>query len=62
MADFDLIVIGSGPGGYVLSHPRKPARHEDSHHRARVAGRHLSQLGLYPNQSPSSISRSVTPR
>ena len=35
MADFDLIVIGSGPRRLRIGHSRQPAWHEDSHRGAR---------------------------
>ena len=52
MADerFDLVVIGSGPGGYVGGHPGRPAGAEGGRRRGRPPRRHLPELGLHPHQ------------
>ena len=55
--EFDIIVIGGGPGGYVAAIRAGPARHEDRARRARAPGRHLPQLGLHPDQGAAALGR-----
>ena len=57
MADtnFDIIIIGSGPGRLCLRHPRRAARFYDRHRRARLSGRHLPELGLHPDQGAAAL-------
>ena len=50
LINFDVIVVGGGPGRLCRRHPRGAAGHEGRGGRARAAGRHLPQLGLHPDQ------------
>ena len=48
--NFDVIVIGAGPGGYVAAIRACTTGVEGRHSRAGIAGRHLPELGLHPDQ------------
>ncbi len=51
--DFDVLVIGAGPGGYVGGHPRRPARPEDRlrrRSRATLGGTCLN-VGCIPSKA-----------
>ncbi len=41
-------------------HPRRPARLQDGHRRARTSGRHLPQLGLHPDQGAAALRRNLS--
>ena len=58
MNEFDLIVIGSGPGGYVTA-IRASQLGLKTASRKRKSGRSLSQLGMYPYQSFIKIGTSI---
>ena len=59
MENFDLVVIGSGPGGYVASVRAFSARFKDSMYRKRQGWWNMSQLGLYTNKSSFKKRRSA---
>ena len=40
-------------------HPRRPARLQDGHRRARLSRRHLPQLGLHPHQGAAALGRGL---
>ena len=50
MKEFDLIVIGAGPGGYVSAIRAAQLGKKDSHRRTKENGRHLSECRLYSFQ------------
>ncbi len=52
MADFDTIIIGAGPGGYVRRDPRGPACPEGRLRRgARHPGRTCLNVGCIPSKA-----------
>ena len=53
--DFDIIIIGSGPGRLRDRDSRGPARLQDRDRGARLSGRHLPQLGLHPDQGAAAL-------
>jgi hypothetical protein len=61
MADtqFDLIVVGGGPGGYVAAIRAAQLGLKTARRRARAPGRHLPQLGLYPDQGAAAVVRDL---
>ena len=51
-SQFDVIIIGSGPGGYVDGYPRQPNWGLKRRLLEKEAlGRGVSQLGMYSDQS-----------
>ncbi len=61
MADtsFDVIIIGSGPGGYVTAIRAAPARLQDRDRREILSRRHLPELGLHPDQGAAALGRNL---
>ena len=56
---FDLVVIGAGARRLCVCNTGRPTWLESRHCRTRAYGRHLSQLGLYSNQSDVAIGGGV---
>ena len=59
---YDVVVIGSGPGGYVAAIRVRAARPQDRVRRAREPRRHLPQLGLHPDQGAAQERRGARAR
>ena len=57
MADtsFDIIIIGSGPGGYVTAIRAAQLGLQDRDHREILSRRHLPELGLHPDQGAAAL-------
>jgi len=56
---FDLVVIGSGPGGYVAA-IRPPTRHAASRASSAIRpGRHLPERRLIPSQGRCRFERAL---
>ena len=53
--NYDLIVIGSGPGGYVAAIRGGAVRIPGRCRGARGAGWHLPELGMYPHKVVAEI-------
>ena len=56
---YDVIIIGSGPGGYVTAIRVGPARPEDGAGGEILSRRHLPQLGLHPDQGAAPLGRDL---
>ena len=48
--DFDVIVVGSGPGGYVTAIRASQLGLKNGCGRKRESRRRMSELGLYSNE------------
>ena len=60
MADtYDLIVLGSGPGGYVAAIRAAQLGLKTAIVERETAGRHLPQLGLHPDQGAAALGRDL---
>ena len=59
--NYDLIVIGGGPAGYVGRDPRRAARQESRLRGKGARRRHLPQLGLHPDQVAAQERRALPP-
>ena len=60
MADqYDIIVIGGGPGGYVAAIRAAQLGLQDGGGGARASGRHLPELGLHPDQGAAALGRDL---
>jgi pyruvate/2-oxoglutarate dehydrogenase complex dihydrolipoamide acyltransferase (E2) component len=54
--DYDLVIVGSGPGGYVAGDPRRPARAQGRLRREGPAlRRHLHAARLHPDQGAAAL-------
>ena len=59
---YDLVVIGSGPGGYVGRDPRRAARHAGRLRREGPdARRHVPERRLHPEQGAARLERALSP-
>ena len=59
MEKFDVVIIGSGPGGYIAAIRSGQLGLKDRHRRKRQgSGWHLSQRWLHPEQSAPDFERS----
>ena len=56
---YDVIIIGSGPGGYVAAIRAAQLGLKTADRRARASGRHLPQLGLHPDQGAAALGRDL---
>ncbi len=56
---YDVIVIGSGPGGYIAAIRAAQLGLKTADRRARAPRRHLLQLGLHPDQGAAALGRDL---
>ncbi len=61
MADtsFDVVIIGSGPGGYVAAIRAAQLGLQDRDRREGLSRRHLPELGLHPDQGAAALGRNL---
>ena len=57
--EFDLVVVGGGPGGYVAAIRAAQLEDEGRAGRARASRRHLPELGLHPDQGVAAHGRDL---
>ncbi len=62
MADtnFDVIIIGSGPGGYVAAIRAAQLGFKTAIIEKSLSRRHLPELGLYPDQGVAALGRDLS--
>ena len=62
MADtsFDIIIIGSGPGGYVTAIRAAQLGFKTAIVERDLSRRHLPQLGLHPDQGAAALGRDLS--
>ena len=54
---FDVVIIGSGPGGYVTAIRAAQLGFKTAIVERSLSGRHLPQLGLHPDQGVAALGR-----
>ena len=57
--DFDLVVVGSGPGGYVAAIRAAQLGLKTAIVERELLGRHLPELGLHPDQGAAEVGRDL---
>jgi len=59
MSSYDVIIIGSGPGGYVTAIRAAQLGLKTAVVERVASGRHLPQLGLHSHQGAAALGRSA---